>query len=316
MNKLLISFSCFLFLATTSNAQYTDIINSSRPGYTESPYAVGTNVLQLENTSTYTTIEELGIQLNDLNNNITFRYGFWKERLEANLNHEFTHSTNNGITGTKDLSLGLKYLIYEPKIEETSDYKTSWKKRYGFKISSLIPSVAVRAQLHTSLTNERFRNGGLTTYTLGVITQNNISRKLSINNQFDYYKFGGDEAEFIYAISASYVYKTRWNPYFEYRFHSLDSHNFSKISIGTPFLLSEDLSISAHYNAVIGTDAKGSEFGINASYRFDNHYDRWKRIPKEENDENQSTSKNSKKRRKKRKKKVDQEDVNNLILEY
>ena len=37
-----------LLLAEFSYAQYTEVINSRRPGFSESPYAVGTKVYQVE----------------------------------------------------------------------------------------------------------------------------------------------------------------------------------------------------------------------------------------------------------------------------
>ena len=37
-----------LLLAEFSHAQYTEVINSRRPGFSESPYSVGTKVYQVE----------------------------------------------------------------------------------------------------------------------------------------------------------------------------------------------------------------------------------------------------------------------------
>lgn len=41
-------FFLFLLTSTWASAQYTEVINSNRPGASSSAYAVGKNVLQLE----------------------------------------------------------------------------------------------------------------------------------------------------------------------------------------------------------------------------------------------------------------------------
>jgi len=43
----------FILFSQTLLAQYTNIINSNRPGFSESPYSVGTRVYQLETSLFY-----------------------------------------------------------------------------------------------------------------------------------------------------------------------------------------------------------------------------------------------------------------------
>ena len=43
------SFLAFIFLINIAlHAQYTDVINSNKPGFSESPYSVGTGIYQFE----------------------------------------------------------------------------------------------------------------------------------------------------------------------------------------------------------------------------------------------------------------------------
>ena len=44
----LITFTAILFVSSTVQAQYTDVINSNRPGASQSAFSVGTKVLQFE----------------------------------------------------------------------------------------------------------------------------------------------------------------------------------------------------------------------------------------------------------------------------
>ncbi|NJB82585.1 transporter [Wenyingzhuangia aestuarii] len=282
MNRFLLSFFCFFLYTATNYAQYTNIINSNKPGHTETPYALGTNVLQFENTVLYNSLDSQHIESNSYSNNFNMRYGFWKEKLEASLDHIFTtqnfNATNSNITGTEILSVGLKYLIYQHIQKESPAVKKSWKRRYGFKYNGLIPSIAAKLQINTPLTNLNFSNGGSTTLSTSIIAQNHINQKVRINNQFDYKYIGGDMPEFIYTLSSSYVMAKRFNPYLEARYHNLKDFNYFNIGVGTPFLVNRDFSVAVHYNLATGKNTRGSEFGINASYRIDNHYDRWEYI--------------------------------------
>ena len=111
---------CFLFSITT-NAQYTRIINSNTLGHTDTPYAVGSNIYQFENTVTFGNFEQDKSRSEFITNNFNFRYGFWKEKLEASLVHKFTSLTNADISGTEMLSVGLKYLVFNYKQKNTAN---------------------------------------------------------------------------------------------------------------------------------------------------------------------------------------------------
>ncbi len=289
MNRIFKLIFCCILFTSISNAQYTSVINANKPGNTETPYAVGTNVFQFENKTFLDNNEQNNIDTSSFGNEFNFRYGFWKERLEASLLHKFRSNEigNRNITGTEVLALGLKYLVFDYRIKETAALTKSWKKRYGFHLKRLIPTVAVSAHINTPLNNSRFGNSG-TSFSTAIITQNHISRKLRINNQFEYNFIGSDLPEFIYSTSGSYVLFGRFNPYAEFRFHQLspsnaDSFNYYSFGTGVPFLIHRDLSVAVNFNYNFG-DVRGSEFGIHASYRIDKHLDRWitKKVKKSE----------------------------------
>lgn len=346
MSRIIFSLFCFVLFTNTNYAQYTSIINANRPGNTETPYAVGTGVLQIENTVLYNKqdVQNHITNTNALSNDLNIQYGFLSERLQASINHQFTHgeinNNPNDVTGTENLSIGLKYLLYDHVNKEKPDLKKSWKRRYGFKYNGLIPSVAIAAKYHTSLSNSKFFNGGVNSFSFSIITQNNINSKIRVNNQLDYNNLGGSIDEFVYSVSSSYVVAKRWNPYLQFQFHKLKNYNYSSIGIGTPFLVSRDLAVSAHYNASFSNQVSGHEIGINLAYRIDNHVDRWKYIkkPKKEKrpktkdeeeeiiekdefidsllEESKKEEKPKKKKKKKKKKKVKKEPLDDVILSY
>ena len=285
MNRILLSILCFILFTNTNYAQYTNIINANRPGDTETPYSVGRGVFQVENSVLFNNTDNQSInsEANAFSNDIYVQYGFWSERLQASLKHRFTSSdgTINGITnnilGTENLSIGLKYLLYEHINKESPELKKSWKRRYGFKYNGLIPSIGIAAYVNTPFIHSKF-NRNTTSASASIITQNSINRKLRINNQFDLKHIGEDDQEFVYAISSSYVVARRFNPYFQFRYHNLKEFDFFNLGIGTPFLVNRNLAVGIHYNATLGNDISGHEIGLNLSFRIDNHYDRWEYI--------------------------------------
>ena len=72
MNRLHFFVISFFIGSVTVFAQYTDVINSNKPGFSESPYSVGKGVYQFESnvflrntaiTSTFSKPQSLGIDL-------------------------------------------------------------------------------------------------------------------------------------------------------------------------------------------------------------------------------------------------------------
>ncbi len=265
---------CFLF-PTISSAQYTSSINSNKPGNTQTPFAVGTNVYQVENTISFEDLTNQGQKNQSIKNDLSLRFGFWKEELEASLIHKFRDNISQSTLGTEVLAIGAKYLVFKPKPKKDELLTLSWKRRNQFRIYDLIPYVAVSAHYNLPLTSGNFRNDTGSSFSTAVITQNRITRKINVNNQFEFNYIGSDLPEFVYSVSVSHVYKKRFNPFIELQYHNDKRLAYFNLGIGTPFLVNRDLSIAAQYNYNFGLNYGGSEIGINASYRIDKHYDKW-----------------------------------------
>lgn len=154
----------FLFLLsfmTFSNisAQYTEMINTNRPGGSQGAFSVGTNVLQVETGFSYgkEKHELLKTESNGFNIDYSVRYGFWKERLEVSLMGEFQSNsvTDNrsavareySLSNFKSNTLGAKYLIYDPyrKRELKGPNLYSWKANNKTQWADLIPAISIYA---------------------------------------------------------------------------------------------------------------------------------------------------------------------------
>lgn len=103
-------------------AQYTDQINSNRPGETMSAYAVGKSVIQLE-TGAYGISQKhhlLNYVTNGYGIDATIRYGMFKEKLEfiADIQYQSQLYEARLITmdqkALKQTILGAKYLLFDP----------------------------------------------------------------------------------------------------------------------------------------------------------------------------------------------------------
>lgn len=148
----------FLSLSNVS-AQYTDMINTNRPGGSQGAFSVGTNVLQIESGFSYgkEKHELLKTETNAWAIDYSVRYGFWKERLEVSVMGEFQSSnvTDNRSANSQEYSfsnfrsntVGAKYLIYDPyrKRELEGPNLYSWKANNRTQWADLIPAISIYA---------------------------------------------------------------------------------------------------------------------------------------------------------------------------
>src|SRR5690606_17290682 len=102
-----LNFVCFLFLLCSGNityAQYTETINSNRPGASQGAFSVGTNVLQLEGGGFYGN-DNHNLRLTDTDLygvDYSFRYGLFFEALEVSLTGAFQAETTTIKIGGND----------------------------------------------------------------------------------------------------------------------------------------------------------------------------------------------------------------------
>ena len=79
---------CMLLLTHTTIAQFTNVINSNRPGFSESPYSVGSRVYQLETSLFYRETNKYPTFYRPQSYGVDFllRSSFLNEKLEFNIN--------------------------------------------------------------------------------------------------------------------------------------------------------------------------------------------------------------------------------------
>ena len=145
-----------------SFSQYTEIINSNRPGSSHGAFAVGVNVLQFESAVSGQTLKHSNLnnsEIQGLNFNYLFRYGFLNEKLEVFLdgniitrnildnNYLNNYSTNISETLIGKQTLGFKYLFLDPFKNKKwhGENVYSWNANRKIRLVDFIPAISVIA---------------------------------------------------------------------------------------------------------------------------------------------------------------------------
>jgi len=311
----------------TAQAQYTETINSNRPGASSGAYSVGINVIQAEAGITYVKNKhELRKQdFGGAGLEYEFRYGIWKEALEINLSGAFQFgSITDNITGTKTSlgnfkinTLGAKYLFYDPykKKEGEAEEKPnlySWHANHKFAWKTLLPSIAVYAGMNFNLTNTPFVYGSNFNFNnlkeptmspkIMIITQNNWSGGWVFTMNFIGDRvFMTDFPIYSYILTLTHALNEKSAVFAEHQGIINDVYADSLFRFGGAYLLSKDIQLDA--GLTLNTKNTPSVFGVNVgfSYRLDFHKD-----PENNNsaeDEKERKDNAAGKNRKKKKKK-------------
>ncbi len=143
------------------SAQYTEVINSNRPGISESPYSTGLDVLQTEIGLSTSSIDTVNTNSSTHLRNISlqFREGAFNECFEFNGYYSqdffYTKPEQSGYFDghtTFGIGAGVKYMIYEPTYSDRSNEIRSWKSRTRFDTRRLIPTVGASILVGASFT--------------------------------------------------------------------------------------------------------------------------------------------------------------------
>ncbi len=287
IKKLLLFFVFFSVL--TANAQYTPVINSNRPGFSESPYSVGSGVYQFESsifyrkinaTPTFSNPEALGL-------NLFFRTSFLSEKLEVNLNTSlqrdkiafkniFESSYNK--TGLSQFSLGAKHLIYAPKYDDKSKEIRSWKARHSFDWKRWIPHIGISAGVNIGgfLTDYHKRDGF--SPKVGLLLQNEFSDKLNVITNLHYDYIGTDFSQLSYIVTGTYNFNDYWSGFAEIQGIFEEYEKRTNIGAGAAYLFSENLQFNASLRANMQQDEIGLYTSVGVSYRLNRHQDKFVEI--------------------------------------
>ncbi len=275
-----------LLLFSIVQAQYTEVINSNKPGFSESPYSVGTGVYQFESSifhrgtsaiPTFSNPKATGLELH-------YRMGLLDEFLEVSLTtalqqNQFAfvnvfESTRSEF-GLGQFTLGAKYLVYKPKYKDRSKEIRSWKKRHSFDWSRWIPHVAVYGGLNFGSFLSDFHSRGGITPKFGVLLQNEFSHKLNVVTNIHYNYIGGYLPELSYVVTGTYNFSDKWSGFAEHQALFNEQENQSNLGLGAAYLFNNNLQINSSLRATFQENSTGLYTSIGVSYRINKHIDKY-----------------------------------------
>ncbi len=304
----------FLFLllfCTKMTAQYTDVINSNRPGFSESPFAVGLGIVQIEGGFTHQLYKNRATNKRLATNQFmqTVRMGAFFERLEwsgfafQDNNYFYTDPFEQRRAGAS-IGFGIKYLLYHHDYKKPKEIR-SWKKKNAFDWKRIIPSIgiATSASFYTapklnskdpnlpkdllfqptplfSFTNTHTPESTSNSSFLGRIAllfHNDLNDNWALTTNVVYNKTYDRQDQYAIALSSNYVLSNRWGVFGETR-QVLRPEHTAEASVGTAFLANQDLQFDVTIHGGVTELDRSIGFSIGASYRFDKHIDRYKII--------------------------------------
>lgn len=303
-----LSISITMFGFFVSHGQYTDQINSNRPGASIGAFSVGKNVVQFEGGSEVRTYKHRSYNNSKVNASLLFlsiRYGLLSEKIELTYDgiYQFDKLDNLLINPSMESKrkgflnnfLGIKYLVYDPFKKEREVNVYSWKANNGFKLRDLIPAVSLTLGGNFILEKESpFPYGNVfdelrpplffgiprddsiePSFTGKAIlaTQSHFFGRWVFVTNFIYNRISSDFPEFSYILSLTHTINEKWSTYIETQNFSSDLYKDQIFRTGAAYLFSDDLQ----FEATLGFNTKNSPsiffFNVGASYRLDFHKD-------------------------------------------
>lgn len=309
---------CMLFGLTSMHSQYTDVINSNRPGFSVSAYAVGKDVIQAEFGLAYEQQDhaDLNTESNIFGADLALRYGLLLERLELILEGTFQNQsitfTNFGLEDTRtDFSrnrLGLKFLIYDPfkNPERNKPNLYSWRANNKFQFRNLLPAISLYGGANFTLGDNPFYPGEPVFSPRAMIaTQSRLTPRMVLITNIAYDRIGTDFPELSYVVSFSHAFRNpKWSVFVENQ--GIDSDRYSDILLrgGIAHLFTKKFQADFSMGASIKNTPSRVFISSGFSYRLDYHQDK-KPIQQQRPGQNGGViSRNSAKKAKKAEKKA------------
>lgn len=279
--KLLKSLLFLTLLLTNiiSKAQYTDQINSNRPGNSMGAFSVGKTVFQIESGVNY--INESNstsdYDVSGLGLDFTGRYGFWKEQFEISLDLQFQmdkYSTNvleTNRSGLRQTTLGAKYLFYDPyKKNDEKPNIYSWRANHKFKWKSLIPAISGYIGLNYLMKNDYYsKNLSGFSPKIVLITQNHFTRKWALVTNIIADKIASDGFNYGAIATVTYGINEKWSAMLEGRVIKDDFYDDPTFTAGATYLLQDNLQLDFVVNKNIENEPSHLSGGLGVSWRFD-----------------------------------------------
>ena len=284
MNRLLVFFLLiFLLKINLGYSQFTDIINSNRPGTSSGAFSVGKNILQLENGFYFTNEKHqlLNYDIEGYGTEFKIRYGFLYEKLEViisgnyqsdNLSDNRYNPANNvNRKNFKKFKIGAKYLIYDPKkgiTEKPNVYSYFADKKFKWK--NLIPAISVYGGLNIDSKNNPFISSNVSgiSPSLAIFTQSNFTNRSVITTNVIFERIGSNQNDFEYIISLTHAFNESFIGFIETHGIKSDFYADNKLGFGVAYLYNDNLQLDLGAILNFKDTPKIFQMSLGVSYRL------------------------------------------------
>ena len=318
-----------LVCCNLSYAQYTDVINSNRPGKSQSAFSVGTKVLQFEAGPSFIREERTPAPRNETSGfsvDFAVRYGFFLEQLEFITEGSYRSDTRTTFTGftTEEkrsnfsaLAFGAKYLVFDPykKAADEKPNLRSWKANHSFRWKSLIPAVSVYLGANFDTSDNPFTDAGIEGISprVAIATQHNFNGGWVFVTNIITDRIGTDQSGFSYILTLTHSFNPQWVIFGETQGVKSDFYADNLIRFGGAYLWGKNLQLDTALTFNTKDTPSVLNITLGASYRLDFHKDKLKKEADIDNGQSVEDTKKRKDRednpkRKKRKNKNDDTD--------
>ncbi|MEC4048345.1 transporter [Flavobacterium sp. SUN046] len=311
-----------LFAYQIHYGQYTDVINSNRPGQSMSAYSVGKTVFQVESGLNYIhqKHELLDYKANGQIFDLTLRYGFFREELEGVI--DLSYQKDNYITeldskkrsGLKNSTFGLKYLIYDPfKYQNEKKVNIySWKANHKFNWNQFIPSVSAYAGLNLNFSDNKFlyytgTDVARISPKIMLITQHIFGEGYVFVTNIFFDRVDTPVHSMGYVATLTKGFNEHWSAFIENKAIKGTYYSDGLFTGGAAYLFSKNLQIDASITGNVKNTPSIMYGGIGISWRSDSNYKEVKIKSKKEDKKKDKSSKGNDKDKKK--KRLDEVDV-------
>lgn len=284
MNKFnSLCFACFFYFGNYIQAQYTDVINSNRPGKSQSAFSVGKNVFQVES-GLYTFNEKhnlLGTSSDGFGTDISLRYGLMKEELELILDLQYQGDKYETPIGTKKRSgfkqttVGAKYLFYDPSkkyVEKKNIH--SWNANHKFNWREFIPSLAGYVGFNFKMGSPyTFKSDAEISPKLALITQNQFTGGYVVVTNLIVDKITTDFPSYGYVLTITKGFNEKWSGFIENQGLKSDFYSDAILRGGAAYLLNEKIQIDGSLTTNFKDTPAIFYASLGVSWRFDADYE-------------------------------------------
>ncbi|EDM44037.1 hypothetical protein SCB49_10617 [unidentified eubacterium SCB49] len=293
-HRILLTFLLTLGCSVSLFAQYTEELNSNRPGSSQGAFAVGTNVLQFETGLSLGKEDHHLIfsETNALNIDYAVRYGIWKEALEISVMGSFqrniitdTRNPNQEVTfaNFRSNTLGAKYLLYDPYLKKELEGPNlySWKANNKTQWADLIPAVSIYAGLNIDFIEDpeavfvNYNSSGIDNFNFSpkvvLATQNNFIGGFVLVTNIYANRITEEAKQFGYVVTLTHTPTSWFSIFIENEGFKGDTYADQLFRGGVAALVTPNFQIDA--SALLNfKDTPNRTYGrIGISYRLDRH---------------------------------------------